>query len=105
MTQTICTKQDRRWLEKHYGRVISNDPVLAIFKGKLRRMLRDRMVEMTIAEQEGRKVPPFPPAGFDVKLSRLQQSTLTQLAKGKAPDQSGDLPLKEQFQIERMAEE
>ncbi len=105
MPQIICTKTDRLWLEQHFGRVIKNDPVLAIFKGGRRRILRDRMVQMAIADKEGRKVPPFPPVGFDVKLSRLRQSTLAQLGPEKAPDESADLPLNEQFQIERAAED
>ncbi len=105
MPTFICTKKDRRWLEQHYGRVIRNDPVLAIFKGKLRRVLRDRMVEMTIAEQEGREVPPFPPAGMDVKLSRLTQTTLSQMTQNNPPDESGDLSPLEQIRDEQSSEE
>ena len=99
---TICTKTDRRWLEEHYGRVLRNDPILCVFRGKMRRILRDRMVEMTIAEKEGKHVPAFPPAGFNFEISRLQLSTQALLGHGEAPDESGDLPLNEQFQIERM---
>ena len=68
--QVVVTQREKYALHRYFMGVLQQISVMRLFPRWCRRILADRLVEIKVAELEGRTPPEFPPEGFEIVLTK-----------------------------------
>jgi hypothetical protein len=69
--QVIVTEADRRRMRKEFRLLMNSIQAFQLFPRKQRNLLAERLLDIAVAEQEGKSPPEFPPEGFEVVFTKI----------------------------------
>lgn len=102
----IVTEKERKRMRKEFRDLINAIQIFQQFPRKQRLMLAERLLDIAVAEEEGKTPPEFPPEGFEIVLTKITGMSGEEIAATLRSDlRSGDNhlvepPIREEPKVE-----